>query len=679
MMKKFLFTTVMTVLAAASLQGRTINIHGTVTIQGTNEPAAGVTIFNAASNKLLGVTGEEGRYNITADSEWELIFSSMSCDEHREQINGRLEINVGLMPQANELEEIVVMAKAGKPTLVTEPTDLDLDGNILRLKTKVKIPPKLFSSNVRMIIQPAIYNVTRKHVSYLNPVVYDGWRYAVTQERMYDWDAAKDTLNAYQQVKHTSRKAENTVYLIDSLFVENPKDDFMCCVLSSLENYNRIIYADTFEIARGTVNPLRFLEYSLDPMTMNEEKFLPTPEVELRDANGEMHLLFPVGKSNLDLALGNNGAEMESLLGEFRTIENDPDMALKSFAIYGSASPEGRYESNKNLAQARMRSAMETVLQNIDPSLKRNADISSEASVASWEEVVTMLRADGADDEADKVQSVIDRYANVDNRSVAMTRLPFYRSLLVEKYLPRLRRVNYRIVTSRYRPLTDEEIAELYLSNPSGLSKYQFYRYYSTLEGEAREKALRQAVKSHPDFVVAATDLSEIMLARQENPMEVLEPFFSDPKKWNKLPISTRYNMGVACLDSMRYTLADSILSTIPDSPETHKAKIYCTALNGRYREVLQEINQDSPLNEVLLLLALKDNAHAWERAKTLGDSAVEEYVKAVAANRLDNYMEAIVHLENALSLDPSLKEVAKVDGDIVDLLDEEDLNDTNE
>ena len=679
MMKKLLFSTVMTVLAAASLQGRTINIHGTVTIQGSNEPAAGVTIFNAANNKLLGVTGEEGRYNISADSEGELLFSSMACQEHREMINGRLSIDVGLMPEANELEEIVVMAKGGKASLVTEPTDLDVEGNILRLKTKVKIPPKLFNSNVRMIIQPAIYNVTRRHVSYLKPVVFDGWRYAVTQERMYDWDKSKDSLTVYQQIKRTPRRAENTVYLIDSLYVENPKDDFMCCVLSSLENYNRIVYADTFEIARGTVNPMRFLQYSIDPMTMNEEKYLPTPEVELRDADGEMHLLFPVGKSKLDLELGNNAAELQSLLEEFRTIENDPDMALKSFAIYGSASPEGRYDSNKQLAEARMRSAMETVLENIDPSLRRNAEISSEASVSSWEEVVTMLRADGADEEADKVQSVIDRYASADNRSVAMTRLPFYRSLLVEKYLPRLRRVNYKIVSSRYRPLTDEEIAELYVSNPSGLSKYQFYRYYTTLEGEAREKALRQAMKAHPDFTVAATDLSEIMLERNENPMEVLEPFFADPKKWSRLPVSMRHNMAVACLDSMRYTLADSIVHTLPESPECHKVKIYTAALNGRYREVLQEINQDSPLNEVLLLLALKDNHNAWQKAKALGDSAVEEYVKAVAANRLDNYMEAIVHLENALSLDPSLMEVAKVDGDIVDLLDEEDLNDTND
>lgn len=676
-MKKLL-SIALVAFTAFSLHSRTINIHGKVTLQGTGEPVSGVAIINAETNKLLGITGDEGRYNVTADSEGELIFSSMSCVELQEKINGRLAIDVALMPEATELEEVVVTAKGNNATLITEPADLDVEGNYLRLKTKVKIPKKLFSSQVRMIIQPAIYNVTKRHVSYLTPVVYDGWRYADTQERMYDWDKSHDVLTPFQQVKRNSRNKENIIYLIDSLYVENPKDDYMCAVMSSLENYNRIIYTDTFEIARGTVNPLRFLDYELKPMAMNEERFLPTPEVELRDADGEMNLLFPVGKSVLDLSLGNNAAEMNALISEFRTIENDPDMALKSFRIFGFASPEGRYESNRRLASARMKSAMETVLKSVDPSMTRNADISSEADVAPWEDVVSMLRADSLTDEADQVMSIIDRYAGRDARSAAMTRLPFYRSLLTATYLPRLRRVSYHIVSSRYRPLTDAEISELYNSNPSGLSRYQFHRYYSAQEGPQREAAIRMALETYPDFVVAATDLSDMMLARGENPIEILEPFFGDPTQWSKLPVSTRYNMGLACLNNMNYSRADSILSGIPDIEETHKAKIYCTALNGRYHEVMQEICEDSPLNEVLLLLAVKDNQRAALHAQKLGNSAVEEYVKAIAANRLDDYMTAITHLENAFRLDPTLKEVAKIDGDVIDLLEEEDLNSDN-
>ncbi len=115
----------------------------------------------------------------------------------------------------------------------------------------------------------------------------------------------------------------------------------------------------------------------------------------------------------------------------------------------------------------------------------------------------------------------------------------------------------------------------------------------------------------------------------------------------------------------------------MPDTPEYHKGKVYSAALNGRYQEVVQEVSEDSPINEVLLLLALKDNEQAWESAKKLGDSAIEQYIKATAANRVDEYSIALIFLENALHLDPSLRDVARVDGDMTELL--EDLEGESE
>lgn len=669
----------MTVLVAASAFGRTINIHGKATIKGSDEPAVGAAIFDAGANRLLGVADDDGRYNVTFESDGRLLFSHVACEDLIVDVDGRLQIDVVLVPETKELAEVVVVAKGREATIQPEPTDLVLEGNTIRLKTRVKVPEKMLDSDVRMIIQPAIYNVTKRHLSYLNPVIVDGKNYAVTQERMYDWNERRDTLTTFERVKPTNNNNESIIFINDSLRLDNPNDDYMCVVMTSVENYNRILYTRQFEIARGTVNPLRFLSYNLTPMGMNESKFLPTPEMELRDASGEVNLLFPVGKSKLDMSLGNNTEELNTMIAELRKIEQDPNSTLKSFTIYGSASPEGRYEVNKELAEARMKSAMDKVLSSINPELRKNAEISSYASVASWEEVVTMLRADGLNSEADQVQQVIDRTRSGENRTYAVSKLPFYKNLIVEKYLPRLRRVNYSVVSSGYRPLTDDEIADLYKTNPSGLSKYQFYRYYSPLKGAERETALRHALAAHPDFVVAATDLSEIMLERNENPIEILNPFFVDAKKWKQLPVSTRLNMGTACLNNMEFARADSIISTLPDTDDTHKAIIYAAAQNGRFNDVIQEIEEDSPMNELLLLLAIKENKRAWDKAQKLGGSAVEQYIKAIAANRVDKSIEASSYLEKALKLDPSLLEIAKIDGDVLDLLDEQNLNETNE
>lgn len=662
-------------LATLSLNARTVNVHGTVTLSGSSEPLYGIAVYNGTTDKLLALTNEDGRYAVTLDSNDDLIFSSGITQELREPLNGRLEVNVELQPEATELQEITVMAEGGGATLETEPTDIGVSGNTLILKTSVKIPPKMFSSEKRMIIQPALYNVTHRQLHYMTPITYDGWRYDVTQERMYDGDISKDPLLPYQQVKSNGRRDENRILINDSVRVEDPDEDFMFVVMSSLENYNRIIYADTFELARGTINPLRFLTYTANSQPMNEEQFKPMAEVELRDTEGEMHLTFPVGKSKLNLSLGNNTAEIHAMLVDISTIENDPNMTLKQFSISGYASPEGRYESNKRLAQARVDATMSYIMQMINPDLSKNAEKITNSEVASWDEVVQLLRNDNRMDEADALQGVIDRYKGLDARSAAAARLPFYRSIIVPEYLPQLRRVSYAITYSRYRPLTDEEILELYTKNPAGLSKYQYYRLYSVRQDSTREEILRNALAAHPDFVVAATDLADIVLSRDENPIDILEPFFADKEKSNKLPQATRYNMALCCLRSKNYSRADSLLRTLPDVPEFHTAKIYGTALNGKYRQVMTEICEDSPINEVVLLLAIKDNAQAWRRAQKLGNSANEEYVKAIAANRVNEYLPAITHLENALRLDPTLLEIAKVDGDIIGILEDTEFN----
>lgn len=52
-----------------------------------------------------------------------------------------------------------------------------------------------------MIIQPGVYNVTREQMIFLEPLVFDGKEYAITQERMYDYDSGQDPLSRYVQVK----------------------------------------------------------------------------------------------------------------------------------------------------------------------------------------------------------------------------------------------------------------------------------------------------------------------------------------------------------------------------------------------------------------------------------------------------------------------------------------------
>lgn len=669
-LRSWLFAGIFLLTVVLPLSAREINVRGTVTNL-DDEPLYRVSIYNAATNKLVGVTNEDGKYLVKIDSEGTLLFSSLGYEEKQVAVRGELTVNVELEPSAVALQEVVVSAKRITDNVVPEPTDIEVKGNYFHIKTRVKIPKELFSTDARMIIQPGIYNVTRGEMTFLEPLVFDGKEYAITQERMYDYDVKQDPLARYVKIKATSSRKDDLVGYNDSTYVENPNDDFRCDMMVAMENYNRVLYRDTFVIARGVINPLRFLKYEIPGSAVKNESFFPQPEMQLRDTRGDVNLTFPVNKSQLNLDDGDNRQEMNRLVARLREVENDPNARLKSFSIAGTASPEGNYEKNEQLARERMSSAMELVLKELNESTRRQLEISTNASVETWNRVVALLRADGKEKEADAIQSVIDKYPGDPNRqSRGVVSLSFYRPLITEHYLPQLRRVSYELLFSQYRYLTDEEIRELYRENSAELTRNEFWRLYNMAGSPAEREAIcRRALEVYPKFLVAATDLAAMLIEQGKPDAELLVPYL----EMKEIPDETRLNQVIAWLSVGKYVQADSLAAELPDTGAYHKAKVYSAALNGRYEEVIQEISAESPFNEVLMLLAIKANDQAWEKAKLLGNSARENYIKAVAANRVDEVVLALSYLESALKKDPSLRDIASVDGDVLDLLQEDE------
>ena len=669
--KHILLALVLIAAAVSSADARKINVHGIVTSKDNGEPMNGVSIFDAKNHHLLGATNDEGKYLVSVDDSDAIEFCILGCQNQTIPVNGRLNIDVELEREALALSEVVVQARHRKDVIQAEPTDMDVVGNYLHIKTRVKMPREMFNTSTRLIIQPMVYNVTKKQINYMQPIVYDGWRYNDTQERMYDFDKKKDQLADYVQVKESSTKTDNIISINDSIYVENPKDDFRCDVMLSLEDYNHIIYADTTTIARGLVNPLRFLDLKASGAFVADKNYLPTPDLQLRDIQGDVNLTFKVNQTKLDLSLDNNRAEMDKLLAQIREIEKDPNSTLKSFAIFGTASPEGQYERNLTLANDRLKSAMDFIYQNLNETTRRNASFTSEASVESWRAVAALLRADNLNAEAEAVENIIASNPNNNTRqSYLISRLPYF-DKIKDVYLPKLRRVSYQFVSSCYRYLTDEEIAELYRTDSQKLTRYEFWRLYTIANSESEKEAIaRRALEVHPNFLVGATDLTAMLIQKGEPTSEILAPIVK--KAGDRVPNEARATLAAALLKEGNYSEADSLAELLPDDPRYHQTIIYAKALNGKHIEVMQELAQDSPLNEVLMLLAIKANDEAWTKAKLLGGSAKEEYVKAICANRMDNYMEAVSHLEKALRLDPDLRQIAKVDGDVMDLLDDE-------
>ncbi len=650
-----------------------IRVTGTVVSKTKNLPLFGANIVDAPSGRLMATTDEDGRFAINVRSNTTLRVSMVGAKVATVKVKGQTFLKIELEEEDVFLGEAVATVKRITDKVQPEPTDIEVRGNYFCVKTRVRVPREMFSHDTRLVVQPVINNVTRKELKLMRPMVYDAQEYNRTQDRLYNFDmdaSDGDPLAKYVTVKSDStRESGRTNDIIgytDSIYVDNVKDEYTCDIYMAIEDYRHILYRDTTIIARGTVNPMRWLDYSFNANEITDSAYFPKPEVQLRDSKGQIDLRFPIGKAQFDTADPHNLAETEKLRKQLEQIAREKDATLNSLAIDGTSSPDGRYSSNLTLAQKRMDFAIGYLRSKLPEEMRSHMKFTSNAKVAPWADVISLMRADSLYDEVKQVENIAMRYDNIDMQSRAMRKLPFYARLLEGKYLPQLRRVGYVMNYSIFRQLTIAEIDELYQKDYRQLSRFEFFQLYrNEKNAERRETILRQALEMYPSFMVAANDLQTILINRQESDAELLAPFAGQ-----KAPVAVNANHMIALLNAGQYTRADSIAQFLPDMESTHLLLAVSNALNGHYEESYQTIAQTGKRNEVVMLLAMKRNKEALEASKALpDDEAMTHYLRAVCLNRAEKPVEAYDELEKAFKMDPSLERMAHIDGDVNDLL----------
>lgn len=644
-----------------------IRVRGHV-VSDEGKPVEDVAVSVVETGLTVGVTDSDGAYMVVCPRDAKLVFSCIGFNDETVDVKGRLKIDVTMISSVQELEEVVVKVKV-KNKVLPEPTDIEMKGNYFHVKTRFTVPKELFESDTRLVVQPSIYDITLKERKYMLPLVFDGREYNITQKRMYDYDIEKDPLHDFITVKETGKRKSDLITYHDSLYVDFVDHDYRADVYMALEGYNKVIYRDTFSIAQGVVNPLRFFEYSLPARNLTDSAYIPKAEMQLMDSKGSVNLNFLIGKAVLDDKNPTNRTELERLGNELRHIENDKDASLHTMNITGIASPDGLYASNKRLSEKRTEAAFERIMSMLSASTRNVITSSSDSKVAEWADVVALMEADSLYMEAGQIDSIIDRFdGNRDRQLREIRKLPYYKSVVAEIYLPKLRKVEYEYTYSIFRFLTDEEVRALYDKNYKELTKNEFWRMFNIEKDTVKlEKIYRQALEKYPEFLIAANDLSALCNKQGKGDSKILEKFID-----SDVPDVVIGNQIVALLQERKYEEAEMLLGRLSHSEDNAMIRAVTNVLGGNYSDGYDEIAKTGVFNEVLLLLCMKDNEKAWELSKQLtGGTAKEFYVKAVAANRTDRVGEAMIYMEQAFVLDPDLEEIAKNDGDLLDLLPE--------
>lgn len=651
-----------------------IRVTGKVVSKEKQLPLFGVNVTDVPSGRSIATTDEDGRFAVDVRSNTTLRFSMIGAKSTSQKVKGHTELEVQLEEEDVFLGEAVVAAKRITDKVTPEPTDIEIHGNYLTVRTRVRVPREMFGRGTRLVTQPLISIPSRDTVVFMRPLVYDGQDYNRTQDRLYNFrmkEPQGDPLANYVTVKsgltREAGRKNDIIGYSDSIYIENidPNADYRCDVPMAIEDYHHILYRDTTTIAHGSVNPMRWLDYSFASSVMRDPSFFPRPEVQLRDSRGEVNLRFPVGKAQFDVNDPQNAAEVENMRDQIEQIGQTQDATLQSLTMHGTSSPEGRYEHNLALAQKRLDFALNYLREQVPENMRRGMKFQAKAQVAPWSEVSRLMRADGLNDEADRVDEVIHRYKSTDSQSTAMRRLGCY-DLIAQKYLPQLRRVDYVMNYSIFRQLTLDEIQALYEKDYRQLSRFEFFQLYRAEEDStAREKMLRQTLEIYPSFMTAANDLQALLINRHASEPDLLKPFAGE-----RAPLVVNANHMIALLANGRYAQADSISSYVADTDDTHLLLAVNGALNGRYADNYNTVASTGLRNELVMLLAMKRNEEALEMSRLLPDNeALSHYLRATCLNRMEKPIEAYDELKTAFKMDPSLEKTALIDGDVNDLL----------
>ena len=307
----------------------------------------------------------------------------------------------------------------------------------------------------------------------------------------------------------------------------------------------------------------------------------------------------------------------------------------------------------------------------LDPSIAKYVELTATSVVEPWSKVADLLR-DSDPELAGYIDELVYTYSDTHDRIIPhMRKHKKYRSTLLNETLPSLRKVEYTLNYSEFRKLKDHEIWDRYNKKTEEISRYEYWRLIDTApDSLTRYNLINESLEHYPNFTYVANELAVQLIKRDSLNLDILKPSLG-----KNAPDPVIYNQALIALGAREVAMADSLARLLPTNEKSAYLKSITSAMAGDFEAAYPMISERGGLNEILLLLCMERNATAWAKCNELttfpqyNQNAKFWYIHAVCANRRDDIFTAMTSLEMALSLDPELEEIARLDSDAMDII----------
>ncbi len=664
-----------------------IRLQGTIKSIPGNEAISYVSIV--LDGYVIGESDVEGKFVVSVARDAMLNFSKSGYNDVTLSVDGRQQADVVMNERILEVDEVLVIGTQKIKKLTIEPADIEVRGDHFYFKTRFRIPAELFTTDRRLVVQPTVYNMTTGDEYNLRPVVIDGEKYSIVQHRYLDFDSSNDKLNEYIVDNNINR--DNDIYTYaDSLSFDRKdlNDKFRVdCYLTLVDSHERKvpILMDTITVASGLQNVMRFFTHSLGPMNLDksyvpvgskaslvlgkqDSLIMPKVEMQLKNTDGAAYVEFNIGRHEIDYTNPKNKANIDAIRGILSELQSNESASIKSISMIGYSSPDGNVVRNQKLADRRTKELLNVVTSTLSDEMRKYVTLSSKGVVLPWSSVVDLVEQDSLPI-AKKLREIVTE-RNVKYHEWAIRSLPEYKKIIVPHYLPKLRKIDYNIEYSIFRKLSFKEILDAY-NQGKEMSRYEYFQLILLETNDKRREEIElDAIRVYPNFAWAVNRVAIRLLLEGGSDLNLQLPVMMD----ERVPMSMVYNQVLMALNEDNFYMADSLVCTIDEYPETEYLRAVISTLTGNYENAYSVIADEGGLNEILILLGLKYNNEAYEKIKIhiqdpkYSQDSKSWYIYTVCANRVDDVVSAMDAMSNALRLDPSLADIAKIDSDVMDI-----------
>lgn len=556
--------------------------------------------------------------------------------------------------------------QAGKGISVTPvPYVLAPDSaNRVRMDLCFHVPEDYLSKRSRLVITPQLVVEDTVRDEYL-PLVVDAPIYGKKKERMEKLSGYTDP---YAGRAQRAGKASRPLELPYNETVQLPEgtDNARIVAVVSTDGCGECTGVDTIEVA-AVSNPVTLMPEVREALVLNwiEPEFVIRPKV--MEGKGVANLQFAINRHGIDLAMGNNRAELENMVNTLAPVLNDSLATVNSLDIYGMASADGSLAFNTALARNRAESARKWLVNRlaIRPEVQRLMSVGSRPE--GWQPVLDAMTADGNPDSV-AVKAILEKYAdgNDDVQERHIRRLPCWNQVKT-KYLQKDRKVEY-VYTYTIRSFTsDAELLEMYGKRPDAFNEDELLRVAALAGTHDRKKEVYTTIlKYFPQSHVAANNLAVLYL-REGNEGKALE--ILDNLKEHS--VETLNTLAASYVYKADYERAVELLQDV-DLPEARYNLGLLKARQRKLREAYELLRPFGDLKSAISALSVNENGDAKRMLDALDvHTPVAEYARSLVFARTKDTGSFYKHIGNACG-DDKLRRRAATEPDFYPYREEE-------